>query len=119
MCYYRYMGRSAFQSKEEYNAYMREYRKRNLERIRAYKRWYNAEYRMLHGYPNEEKWQKKNPEKVRASSKARYALAIGKIQKLPCRDCGSMKSVMHHEDYSKPCDVIWLCGACHARVHKK
>lgn len=35
----------------------------------------------------------------------------------PCRVCGEMKAEMHHEDYSKPREVVWLCRLCHVRYH--
>ena len=34
-----------------------------------------------------------------------------------CR-CGVVKVQAHHEDYTKPLEVTWLCSACHAKVHK-
>lgn len=33
----------------------------------------------------------------------------GKLVRRPCALCGSADSQMHHEDYSKPLDVTWLC----------
>lgn len=55
--------------------------------------------------------------KVKARSKARYAVKSGKILKLPCQVCGSEKSEAHHEDYSKPLDVVWYCPLHHKRRH--
>jgi len=41
-----------------------------------------------------------------------------------CDLCGGVQATMisraieaHHEDYSRPLDVLWLCKSCHARVH--
>jgi len=37
----------------------------------------------------------------------------------PCTVCGAMKSEAHHEDYSKPLEVTWLCRTCHKAEHRK
>jgi hypothetical protein len=43
----------------------------------------------------------------------------GHVKKLPCEKCGNENSEGHHEDYSKPLDVKWLCREHHLEVHKK
>lgn len=49
----------------------------------------------------------------------RRALRKGFLLRLPCEKCGAAKSECHHEDYSKPLDVHWLCKPCHAVEHRK
>lgn len=58
----------------------------------------------------------KTPEKVRARRKLGKAVKAGKIQRQPC-PCGNPKSHGHHEDYSKPLEVTWLCASCHGKLH--
>jgi hypothetical protein len=41
----------------------------------------------------------------------------GKLKPRPCRRCGSKKAEKHHEDYSKPLEVTWLCRPCHTALH--
>ena len=60
-----------------------------------------------------EKW----PEKKRAQDKVHAAVARGKLIKQPCEICGSKVVQAHHEDYSKPLDVIWLCAVHHKWIH--
>lgn len=35
----------------------------------------------------------------------------------PCEICGSVEVHKHHEDYSRPLDVRWLCVPCHSEIH--
>ena len=62
-------------------------------------------------------WQVNNKEKVSASSKLRRELKKGTISKLPCEVCGNPKVQGHHEDYSKPLEVKWLCVQHHRKAH--
>lgn len=41
------------------------------------------------------------------------------MKKLPCVKCGNIKSQAHHEDYSKPLKVTWLCAIHHTELHRK
>lgn len=47
------------------------------------------------------------------------AVESGRLIKLPCVVCGEVESEGHHEDYSKPLEVIWLCKTHHAEHHAK
>lgn len=59
-----------------------------------------------------------NPEKYAAAARVRYAVKTGKLKRLPCEVCGSTTWVdAHHDDYSKPLDVIWLCRTHHSERH--
>jgi hypothetical protein len=49
--------------------------------------------------------------------KVHRAVASGKLVKQPCEVCGNPNSAAHHEDYSKPLDVKWLCQKHHMERH--
>lgn len=52
-------------------------------------------------------------------SKTRSKIRSGEIKKMPCVVCGDQKSESHHEDYSKPYEIIWLCRKHHIDADKK
>lgn len=50
--------------------------------------------------------------------KVRHAIEAGRLVRAACESCGEVKAQGHHDDYSKPLDVRWLCGPCHREWHK-
>ena len=68
------------------------------------------------------KARKVMPEKLRARDKVKYALRTGVLKKpSQCEKClaGNLRLHAHHEDYSKPLEVIWLCPECHTILENK
>ena len=45
------------------------------------------------------------------------AIRDGRIVQQSCAVCGNAKTQGHHEDYSKPLDVVWLCVRHHQDRH--
>jgi len=58
----------------------------------------------------------KYPLKKQAHQIATRAIKKGEIVRQPCEECGS-KAEAHHDDYSKPLAVRWLCVLHHRRWH--
>jgi hypothetical protein len=109
-----------FQTKEEANAYYRDYRAKNKEQIRKYKREYMRSHRRGEKYTASIiSWAKLNAEKIKAQKFLRMAVRYGYVIKKPCEICGAERSVAHHEDYNKPLDVNWLCEIHHREKHPK
>ncbi len=44
-------------------------------------------------------------------------IQAGRVTRGDCRICGKLDAEGHHEDYSKPFDVLWLCRTHHRRFH--
>jgi len=54
----------------------------------------------------------------KAHSAVTGARQRGKLTPKPCNQCGADKRVdAHHDDYTKPLDVVWLCRKCHRKLH--
>jgi hypothetical protein len=58
-------------------------------------------------------------EKFKARNRLQMALRYGKIIRQPCEKCGAVKVHGHHDDYTKPLDVRWLCQTHHAQHHRR
>ena len=52
----------------------------------------------------------------RANGMVARAIQNGTLTKQPCEECGQ-KAEAHHDDYSKPLEVRWLCKKHHAKAH--
>jgi hypothetical protein len=59
-----------------------------------------------------------HPEQVIARSAVSNAIRAGRLIRQSCIVCGK-KAQAHHDDYSKPLDVIWLCPAHHMERHRQ
>ena len=59
-----------------------------------------------------------NKKKVQAHRTANIYLYKNNIKKLPCFSCSINENIeMHHQDYSKPLEVAFLCKSCHRMLH--
>jgi hypothetical protein len=112
---------------DERKAYIKAWKEKNRLKTREhYRKWFLAKYSDYYT-KNSKKINKRNnlwiknnePEKSHCRYQTRWAVTSGKIKKLPCKVCGEKKVQAHHEDYSKPLEVIWLCSLHHAIVHGK
>ena len=46
------------------------------------------------------------------------AIQRNKLLREPCEVCGVVNSEAHHDDYTKPLSVRWLCFKHHREHHK-
>jgi hypothetical protein len=110
--------------------YYRENRERILARHRAQKHRDRAKIQEREraylstkagkesNYRKTRAWAKRNPEKRRAHEAVKAAIRSGVLTRRPCK-CGNKRSHAHHDDYSKPLVVLWLCAPCHVLRHKQ
>ena len=56
----------------------------------------------------------------KARIQTNHAIKAGRLVRQPCEVCGADDKVhAHHDDYSKPLDVRWLCPEHHREHHAK
>jgi hypothetical protein len=88
---------------------MREYRARNRERTRMLDRARTAA-RRARGW-------REDPLKKRARNAVSGALRSGRLIRQPCEVCQAEPAEAHHDDYSRPLEVRWLCRRHHEEAH--
>jgi len=94
----------------------------NAERLRSQKREYSRRPEVV-ARQTERFREYRKDEDFLMREKARGILnkriQSGKIiNPNKCSECGEEGySEAHHEDYSRPLDVIWLCKLCHEEIH--
>jgi len=94
------------------------HRKENIEAIREYDR---DRGKLDHRKSSCTKITKERRKSVKnygsAHSKVNYAIKTGKLTKEPCCMCGSIMVQAHHDDYSQPLEIMWLCAVHHKSRH--
>jgi len=88
---------------EEYHEAHRKYYQNNAEKVKARNR----------------KYRENNPMIRLAHNAVRVAIKTGRMVRQICKvfDCFEIGEA-HHEDYSKPLDVDWLCLECHRKLER-
>jgi ribosomal protein S27AE len=67
-----------------------------------------------------EEWKRRSREKLLAHKAVRRAIDSGRLTRPEeCSACGATDREIHghHEDYSEPLSVKWLCPRCHSAAH--
>src|SRR5689334_5196676 len=62
-------------------------------------------------------WQAKNPLARWAHIALASGLRRGLVKRRPCEVCGSEPADAHHDDYSRPLEVRFLCRRHHRIFH--
>ncbi|WP_137137348.1 hypothetical protein [Pseudomonas asiatica] len=94
-----------------------EWARRNREKKRASNNKYH-ESQSANRSQRTATWRANHPEKRLAHQAVQTAVRNGSLAKKPCEVCGNEKRPhAHHDDYSKPLDVVWLCHQHHMERH--
>jgi hypothetical protein len=63
------------------------------------------------------RWAAKNKNKYKAGYLLHNAVRDGRLERQPCRICGTPNGEGHHISYDEPLSVDWLCKSCHMDAH--
>ncbi len=84
----------------------RAWRKRNPDRLPTYNTKAGKQRR------------KEHPDRVQCRNITASAIRGGLLVRQPCEKCGDTNSQAHHDDYSEPLQVRWLCRKHHDKHHQ-
>jgi len=91
----------------------RHHRCRECDRKRDKERLKNGSLARSH-----RRWAAHHPQAIAAHRALQKAVRRGEIKRGPCAECGKPSSHGHHDDYSKPLEVEWLCHRHHVEFHR-
>ena len=98
-----------------------EHREANIDEIREYDRERSKlPHRVKRNVENTKKFREQFPHKYKAHSLVGNAVRDGRLVKPDkCPVCNETRQIEgHHDDYSKPLNVKWLCAKCHRQLHR-
>jgi hypothetical protein len=101
-------------------ARMINYRKENIDKVRAYDmERANTQHRKDLRYAITKKRRKEVKGYQKCHNAIAKAIRRGDIKRFPyCQVCGHIcRTEAHHNDYRFPFDVVWLCSSCHSQYH--
>lgn len=65
------------------------------------------------------RWRQNHKDRRKAHIAVFVAVRNGTLKKKPCEQCGDTKRIhAHHDDYSKPLKVRWLCPVHHGELSR-
>ena len=75
--------------------------------------------KLMYDLKNKRKHKLMGPNYARSHNALLRAVAAGKVVRPQvCSVCNKRTTIQaHHDDYTKPLSVIWLCPPCHAQRH--
>jgi ribosomal protein S27AE len=119
-CHRRRVRENRAEKLEYYRAYDAKRFQENpsiAERHRQYQKTDAGKASMI---ASRKRWLIENADKRAAHIILGNAIRSGRVKKSEfCETCGTNGRIHgHHDDYSQPLSVRWLCQKCHVAVHK-
>ena len=99
------------------------HRNDNIDKIRGYDRERGKlSHRSKFSTKTTQRIRKQFPHIYKAQTIVNNTVRSGELVKPDiCSACDKKGRQIegHHDDYSKPLDIIWLCSACHKQLHRE